>query len=209
MLINFMSECNIVKLVVRLITLKASQPSGKEIFSKYLYYHCINILAHITNATYIKNGVERIRNMKIIRAYHAIPQLVEFLDPIYSDPLTVFQTSELLKHLASDKPDMCLRIYKADALRRCLHFMLRKEADKMYADYYQEHFSTKLSIPNEEGELVDRFYAGRKFILKKTERYAEVAGPDHRRDTLTYITAELQENCALVVFEVKWIIKCF
>ena len=201
-LLNFLSDCNIVKLITRLITLKPAQ-SGKELFSKYLYYHCINILAHITDRRYIENGLERVKNMKIIKAYHGVARLVEFLDPQNNDPLIIYQTSEVLKHLAKDRRDMCIRIYKADGLRRCLHFMLRKEADKMFADYLKENFSSKLSMPNEEVEILDKFFSGKKLVLKKTERYPKPSMCDHFRDCFTYMSAELQENCALIVFEVS------
>lgn len=203
MLINFLSDCNIVKLIIRLITLKPAESKGKELFSKYLYYHCINILAHVTNKRYIENGLERVRNMKIIRAYHAVPRLVEFLDPLNNDPLIIYQTSIVLKHLAKDKRDMCIQIHKADGLRRCLHFMLRKEADKMFADYLKENFSSKLSMPSEEVEILEKFYTGKRYVLKKTERYPQKSGVDQRRDCFTYMSAELQENCALIVFEVS------
>ena len=192
-----------MKLIIRLVTLKPAKSDGQELFSKYLYYHCINTLAHITDKRYIESPLERVRNMKIIRAYHGIPRLVEFLDPVNNDPLMIFQTSEVLKHLAKDKRDMCIRIYKADGLRRCLHFMLRKEADKMFADYLKENFSSKLSMPNEEVEILDKFYLGKRLVLKKTDRYPQLTGCDHRRDCFTYMSAELQENCALIVFEVS------
>ena len=202
-LLKFLSDCNIVKLIIRLISLNRVTSNGKETFSKYLYYHCINILAHITDGQYIENGLERVKNMKIIRAYHAVPKLVNFLDPLNSDPLLIYQTSKVLKHLAKDKKDMCVRIYKADGLRKCLHFMLRKEADKMFADYLKEHFSSKLSMPSEEVEILEKFHIGKKYVLKKTERYPPTIGCDRRRDSFTYMAAHLQDNCALIAFEVS------
>lgn len=192
-----------MKLIIRLVTLKPAQVTAKGLFSKYLYYHCISLLAHLTDKRYIENGLERVRNMKILRAYHGIPRLVEFLDPLCYDPLIIFQTSEVLKHLAKDKADMRIRIYKSDGLRRCLHFMLRKEADKMFADYSKEHFSSKLTMPVEEVEILDKFFSGLKYVLKKTDRYPQLTGCDHRRDVFRFMSAELQENCALIVYEVS------
>ena len=199
-LLTFLSGCNIVKLIVRLITLKSS--SGKEIFTKYLYYHCISILAYITDKRYVDN-LERIRNMKIIRAYHAIPRLVEFLDPLNNDPLIIYQAAEALKHLAKDKADMCLKIYTAGGLQRCLHFMLRKEPYKMFADYLKEHFSSKYSMPSEEVKILEKFYCGKQILLKKFQRYPQVGLCDFKRECFTFMSAELQESCALIVFEVS------
>ena len=202
MLLNFLSDCNIVKFIIRLLTLKPVQ-TGVELFSKYLYYYCINILAHITDRRYIENGLERVKNIKFIKAYHGIARLVEFLDPSKNDPLIIYQTSEVLKHLAKDRHDMCVRVYKADGLRRCLHFMVRKESQKMFADYLKDNFSSKLSMPTEEVEILGKFFSGNRRVLKKFERYPKAPICDSFRDCFTYMAAELQENCALIVFEVR------
>jgi hypothetical protein len=201
-LLNFLSDCNIVKLIIRLLTLKSAR-TGTVLFSKYLYYHCVNILAHITDGRYIENGLERVKNIKIIKAYHGIARLVELLDPVNNDPLIIYQASRVLKHLSKDRRDMCNRIYKADGLRRCLHFMVRKEADKMFADYLKDNFSTKLSMPSEEVEILGKFYCGNKLVLKKYERYPKPQGCDNFRDSFTFMAAQLQDNCALILFEVR------
>ena len=183
-----------------MITIKSSK--GKEIFTKYLYYHCINILAYITDVRYVE-GSERLRNMKIIRAYHALPRVVEFLDPLKNDPLIIYQASEVLKHLAKDELDMCLKIYAAGGLQRCLHFMLRKEPYKMFADYLKEHFSSKYSMPMEEVEILEKFHCGKQILLKNFQRYPEVGVCDFKQVCFTFMSSKLQENCALIVLEVS------
>lgn len=198
-----MSDRNIVKLLIRLIMLKPSQSSRTGIFNKYLYYYCMNILGYITDKQFIESSLERFHNIKTIQRYEGIPRLVQFLNPQNNDPLLVYQTAEVLHHLAIDQSDICISIHKCDGLKTCLHYMMHKETDKLFMDYFQTYFTSKLSMSSEDVEIIEKFYSGKKYWIKREERYPPIGGHDYHRDCFIHMANLLQKNCGHIVLEVK------
>ena len=160
------------------------------------------MLQYITDERYIENRPEQVKNVKIAVENNVVPRLVDFLDPTFGNPLTMFHAANALKNFISVSDEASIQIYKAGGLKKCLHLMSRRECHKMYMDYYKETFLGNSDVDKDEEEIMRKFYTGKITFFKRIERYPMLTEYDHRKECLMYMASQTQENCALVTYKV-------
>lgn len=199
---ELITSCNVGKFAARLLLVNPKVTNGKMIINKYLHYHCLNMLNYVTDDRYITDKFERVKNIKCAEDLGAIQRIVDYLDPKLGNPLAMYQASNVLKHFVTDDDGVCIQIYAAGGLRRCLHLMTRKECERMFMDYYTETCLSNDSMSEEESEIIQKFHKGKKNILRIFERFPKLTEYDHRRECLIHMAKEVQENCAMITYKV-------